>query len=208
MRRLAGDDPEVNEEWISDKDRFAFRYPTLEDRLTYPLVRDEETGELVTASWPEALAVAARGLAAARDERGVGVLTGGRLTVEDAYAYAKFARVVLNTNDIDFRARVHSAEEADFLAGLAGAGLRSDATRIWRRHPPSCWSAWIPRRRQRRSSCGCARPFANVARRCSRWRRSPAAGWPSWPQSWCWPRPAPRRRCSAPSPMVTSGCMT
>ncbi|HEX2361960.1 MAG TPA: NADH-quinone oxidoreductase subunit G [Jiangellaceae bacterium] len=123
MRRLAGDDPEVNEEWISDKDRFAFRYTTLADRLTYPLVRDEETGELVTASWPEALAVAARGLAQARDDRGVGVLTGGRLTVEDAYAYAKFARVVLNTNDIDFRTRVHSAEEAEFLAGLAGTGL-------------------------------------------------------------------------------------
>ncbi|HET6921198.1 MAG TPA: NADH-quinone oxidoreductase subunit G [Jiangellaceae bacterium] len=123
MRRLAGDDPEVNEEWISDKDRFAFRYATLEDRLRYPLVRDEETGELVTSSWPEALAIAARGLATARDSGGVGVLTGGRLTVEDAYAYAKFARVVLGTNDIDFRARAHSAEEADFLAGFAGTGL-------------------------------------------------------------------------------------
>jgi NADH-quinone oxidoreductase subunit G len=123
MRRLAGDDPEVNEEWISDKDRFAFRYATLEDRLRYPLVRDEETAELVTASWPEALAIAARGLATARDSAGVGVLTGGRLTIEDAYAYAKFARVVLGTNDIDFRARAHSAEEADFLAGFAGTGL-------------------------------------------------------------------------------------
>ena len=55
MRRLAGNDPEVNEEWITDKDRFAFRYATLEDRLTVPLVRDEETGELRPASWPEAL---------------------------------------------------------------------------------------------------------------------------------------------------------
>ncbi len=42
---------------------------------------------------------------------GVGVLVGGRVTVEDAYAYAKFARVALGTNDIDFRARPHSAEE-------------------------------------------------------------------------------------------------
>ena len=33
------------------------------------------------------------------------MLTGGRLTVEDAYAYSKFARVALHTNDIDFRAR-------------------------------------------------------------------------------------------------------
>ena len=123
MRRLAGDDPDVNEEWISDKDRFAFRYSTLDDRLTHPMVRDEETGELVTASWPEALTLAARGLSAARDAAGVGVLTGGRLTLEDAYAYAKFARVVLGTNDIDFRARAHSAEEADFLGRVAGAGL-------------------------------------------------------------------------------------
>jgi NADH-quinone oxidoreductase subunit G len=44
------------------------------------------------------------------------VLTGGRVTAEDAYAYSKFARVALGTNDIDFRARPHSAEEALFLA--------------------------------------------------------------------------------------------
>ncbi len=123
MRRLAGDDPEVNEEWISDKDRFAFRYPYLDDRLTHPLVRDEDTGELVATSWPEALTIAAEGLRAARADRGVGVLTGGRLTVEDAYAYSKFARLVLRTNDIDFRARVHSAEEAEFLAAIAGSRM-------------------------------------------------------------------------------------
>ena len=89
MRRLAGDDPEVNEEWITDKDRFAFHYAHQADRLTTPLVRDEETSEHRVASWPEAFAVAARGLQAAG---AVGVLTGGRLTVEDAYAYSKFAR--------------------------------------------------------------------------------------------------------------------
>jgi NADH-quinone oxidoreductase subunit G len=111
MRRLSGNDPEVNEEWISDKDRFAFTYARGDDRLTYPQVRDED-GELRPASWPEAFAVAARGLAAAG---ATGVLTGGRLTAEDAYAYAKFARVVLDTNDVDFRSRPLSAEETDFL---------------------------------------------------------------------------------------------
>ncbi len=115
MRRLSGDDPEVNEEWITDKDRFAFTYANL-DRLSHPMVRDDETHELRPASWPEAFVVAARGLAAARDAGGVGVLTGGRLTAEDSYAYSKFARVALGTNDIDFRARAHSAEEAEFLA--------------------------------------------------------------------------------------------
>jgi NADH-quinone oxidoreductase subunit G len=116
MRRLAGNDPEVNEEWISDKDRFGFRYVRAAARLTHPLVRDAETGQLRAASWPEAFTVAARGLAAAREAGGVGVLTGGRLTAEDAYAYSKFARVVLGTNDIDFRSRPHTAEETSFLA--------------------------------------------------------------------------------------------
>lgn len=123
MRRLAGNDPEVNEEWISDKDRFAFRYAQVEDRITYPRVRED--GELRPASWPEALAVAARGLHAAG---AVGVLTGGRLTAEDAYAYAKFARVSLGTHDIDFRARPHTAEEASFLASRVA--LSGDVTYV------------------------------------------------------------------------------
>jgi NADH-quinone oxidoreductase subunit G len=125
MRRLAGDDPEVNEEWITDKDRFAFVYGRTSDRLTRPLVRDkDESGEEVLrpASWPEALDVAARGLRSAGSS--AGVLTGGRLTLEDAYAYSKFARAILGTNHIDFRSRPHSAEEADFLAStVAGGGI-------------------------------------------------------------------------------------
>jgi NADH-quinone oxidoreductase subunit G len=134
MRRLAAHDPQVNEEWISDKDRFAFHYADQADRITHPMVRDAATGELRPASWPEAFVVAARGLQAAlRDASslgssgttgGVGVLTGGRLTREDAYAYAKFARVALRTNDVDFRSRPHSDEEAQFLAArVAGRDL-------------------------------------------------------------------------------------
>ncbi len=124
MRRLAGDDPAVNEEWITDKDRFAFLSARQPDRLTHPLVRDRAedggTGDLRPASWPEAFAVAARGLAAAKKK--VGLLPGGRLTVEDAYAWSKFARVVCRTNNIDFRAREHSAEEAEFLAAVVALG--------------------------------------------------------------------------------------
>ncbi|MFJ9925645.1 NADH-quinone oxidoreductase subunit G [Streptomyces misionensis] len=128
MRRLAANDPEVNEEWICDKGRFAFRYAQLGDRLDTPLVRGAD-GVLEPASWPEALEVAARGLTAARSR--AGVLIGGRLTVEDAYAYSKFARVALDTNDIDFRARAHSAEEADFLASrVAGRGVDLDGTGV------------------------------------------------------------------------------
>lgn len=131
MRRLAGQDDAVNEEWISDKDRFAFTWQGLADRLTVPLVRDlaedGTRGELRPASWAEALEVAAEGLAAARAAGGVGVLPGGRLPMEDAYAYAKFARAVLGTNDVDHRARPHSAEEEQFLAHRV-AGARMSVT--------------------------------------------------------------------------------
>ncbi|MGK8522526.1 NADH-quinone oxidoreductase subunit G [Nocardia asteroides] len=124
LRRLAGDDPQVNEEWNCDKGRWAFAYATEPDRLTTPLVRGWD-GELTPASWSEALAAAAEGLAAAFGN--AGVLVGGRVTEEDAYAYAKFARVALGTNDIDFRIRAHSAEEADFLAARV-AGQDSAVT--------------------------------------------------------------------------------
>lgn len=121
LRRLAGDDPEVNEEWNCDKGRWAFTYATSDDRITTPLVRDDD-GKLRPASWSEAIAVAAAALTAARGN--AGVLVGGRVTLEDAYAYSKFARLVLRSNDIDFRARPHSAEEEQFLAAeIAGRPL-------------------------------------------------------------------------------------
>ncbi len=143
-RVLAAEEPEVNEEWLCDKGRFAFRYARSTQRVVRPLVRGAD-GELHEASWTEALERAAALLLAARDgtgpapvaldtetreetelapKRGVGVLPGGRLTVEDAYTYGKFARVALGTHDVDARARAHSDEELAFLAAhVAGTGL-------------------------------------------------------------------------------------
>ena len=145
------------------------------------MVRDEQTGELKEASWTEALRIAADGLLAARKGKGAGVLTGGRLTVEDAYAYAKFARIALRTNDIDFRARPHSAEELDFLAStVLGATPDNGAspTPTSKPRPPCCRSRSSRRRSRRSCSCGCARRPARTAPGSS---RSPA-------------RPRPRSR--------------
>ncbi len=116
LRRLAGDDASVNNEWNCDKGRWAFKYVNNRERISTPMVRGAD-GELHEASWPEAIAAAAAGLAGKR----AAVLTGGRVTLEDAYGYSKFARVALGTNDIDFRARNHSDEEASFLAAVAQA---------------------------------------------------------------------------------------
>ena len=126
MRRLAWEDPAVNEDWNCDKGRFAFSYLKT-NRLTQPKVRTKD-GNQVDALWPDAIDFAAKGL---KDAKGkVGVLLGGRLTLEDAYAYSKFARLALETNDIDFRNRVNSPEEQDFLgsvvAGSAGTVTYAD----------------------------------------------------------------------------------
>jgi NADH-quinone oxidoreductase subunit G len=129
LRRLAGDDPEVNEEWNCDKGRWAFKYAEANDRFMTPMLRNQETGELEPASWSEALVAAANGLQAARAggesaTATFGVHTGGRLTIEDAYAYSKFARLVLGTEAVEFRARPHSEEETVFLAhSVAATGL-------------------------------------------------------------------------------------
>ncbi|MCX6430025.1 MAG: NADH-quinone oxidoreductase subunit G [Actinobacteria bacterium] len=122
LRRLAGEDASVNEEWNCDKGRWAFKYVTSAQRLSHPLVRNS-SGDLQEASWPEALAAAVAGLQGKR----TAVLVGGRATVEDSYGYSKFARVALKTNDIDFRNRVTSNEERDFLAT---AIIKSEPTYI------------------------------------------------------------------------------
>ena len=124
---------------------------------------------------PRRSRVAARGLAAAAGS--VGVLTGGRLTGEDAYAYSKFARVALGTNDIDFRARAHSAEEADFLAAhVVGRALdvtyadleKASVVRARRLRARGRVADRVPAAAQ-------GRPQA-PAPRSSRSRRSPRAG--------------------------------
>ncbi len=122
VRRLSGNDPEVNEEWITDKDRFAFSWYTQDDRLKMPLVRED--GELVPTSWSDAIDRAAQGLKRAAEESGVGVLPGGRTTFEEAWAWSKFSRVVLDTNNVDSRWRLQSKEEEEFLASaVSGRGL-------------------------------------------------------------------------------------
>ncbi len=162
----------MNTEWNCDKGRFAFRYAAANERLTTPLVRRD--GELRPASWPEAWAAAAAGLAAPARTAGSGVLPGGRLTVEDAYAYAKFARVALGTHDVDARARAHSAEELAFLAahvaGTAPGAVPGSGAVTYDElaaAPPCSWSGSSPRRSRRSSSCGCAGPSASARCRCS-----------------------------------------
>jgi NADH-quinone oxidoreductase subunit G len=123
QRQLAGENMAVNEMWSCDKGRFGFTYVTHPDRLREPAVRSA-LGSLAHTAWPTALRRAAEGLQAALDAGGpgsVGVLAGGRLTDEDAYALSRFARDVLGTDNVDFRLAPRSDDELPVLAAVAGA---------------------------------------------------------------------------------------
>ncbi|MGH2641729.1 MAG: NADH-quinone oxidoreductase subunit G [Actinomycetota bacterium] len=113
VRHLARDQYEVNDAWLCDKGRYAFRSPDSPERVTTPLIRDHG---LEPASYGEVLTKVAGWV----DGASVGVLTGGRLMDEDYYALSKLARTVLKTNDLDHR-RDHGA---GFVEGaIAGGGM-------------------------------------------------------------------------------------
>ena len=96
VRQLARDNLDVNDAWLCDKGRFAFRFPDAPDRLTTPLIRDHG---LEPASFGEVLTR----IAEWTDGKRVAFLTGGRLMDEDYYALSKLARTVFRTNDLDHR---------------------------------------------------------------------------------------------------------
>ncbi len=76
---------EVNEIWICDKGRFAYHFAESQDRVVDPLVR--HNGELVKATWEEALDLVAQRLRDAGSNEVT--LAGGRLANEDLFNLRK-----------------------------------------------------------------------------------------------------------------------
>jgi NADH-quinone oxidoreductase subunit G len=109
VRQLARDNLEVNDAWLCDKGRFAFRFPDAPDRVATPLIRDRG---LEPASFGEVLTRIAGWCAGRR----VAFLTGGRLMDEDYYALSKLARTVFNTNDLDHRRDDGAGFAEDWIA--------------------------------------------------------------------------------------------
>jgi assimilatory nitrate reductase catalytic subunit len=112
----------VNRGALCGKGRTAPAVLSSRVRLTSPLVRSD--GELVPASWDEALDRIAGALSSARSAYGadaVGVFGGGGLTNEKAYTLGKFARVALGTSQIDYNGRFCMSSAA--AAGTKAFGL-------------------------------------------------------------------------------------
>jgi NADH-quinone oxidoreductase subunit G len=120
----------VNEIWICDKGRFGHHFNGSPNRLATPLVR--QGGELVEASWGEALSLVAEKFAAIKQAGGskaLGGLAGARLSNEDLYLFQKFFRQVIGTNNIDHRVGLSAALE-DETAYTVGVGLGTDLGRV------------------------------------------------------------------------------
>jgi NADH-quinone oxidoreductase subunit G len=126
----------LNGDFLCAKGRFGFDFVESPERLTTPLMRNAE-GKLEPATWEHALRFAGSRLKEIRDSRtgttgggsAIGVIGSNRTTNEENYLLQKFARTVLNTNNIDHPRTTGYAEFASALAGHSGksAGLQDIA---------------------------------------------------------------------------------
>jgi NADH-quinone oxidoreductase subunit G len=88
----------VNDGNLCIRGRFGYSFINSQDRLTQPLVR--KNGDLVPATWDEALVAVTEGLKKAQGDKGVGILSGGRLTNEEFFLLKQLAGQ-LGTGNLD-----------------------------------------------------------------------------------------------------------
>jgi len=114
----------INGDFLCAKGRFGFDFVESPERLSKPLVRNAQ-GKLEPATWEHALRLAAGKLKEIRDSKGgaagensaIGVIGSNQTTNEENYLLQKFARTVLQTNNIDHE---RSTDYASFVRALAG----------------------------------------------------------------------------------------
>ena len=117
FRVLPRDNEEINECWLSDRDRFAYEGLNAADRLQRPMIK--RNGEWRECDWPEALEFVAAGLKRIRDEQGeeqIAVLASPYATLEELYLLQKLLRGI-GSNNVDYRLR-----QSDFSADAAMQG--------------------------------------------------------------------------------------
>jgi len=122
VRLLGVDSEPVNHGWLCDKGRYGYEWVHSDARVRAPGVRRGTALEVT--SWPQALDAAAAALRRVRDEYGpasIGVLGGALGTNEDAYAWARLAKGVLRTDNVD--AQLADGLPADVVLGMPRATI-------------------------------------------------------------------------------------
>src|SRR6478672_6642660 len=122
VRLLGVDSEPVNQGWLCDKGRYGYEYVHSDARMDTPRVRHH--ADLVDTSWPEALdaaAAALRNVLASSGPSAIAVLGGANGTNEDAYAWARFAKGVLRTDNVD--SQMGDGLPAEVVLGLPRATI-------------------------------------------------------------------------------------
>lgn len=121
-------DAPVNNGHLCVKGRYAFDFATAKDRVTEPMIR--RGGRWIEVSWAEAVGFAADELKRIQEQHGkqaAAVLGSARATNEENYLAQKFARVVLETNNVDCCARVCHTPSAAALKMMLGTGAATNS---------------------------------------------------------------------------------
>jgi len=123
MRVLPIENEEINECWISDKDRFSYEGLNSPDRLTRPMLKQD--GKWVEVEWQVALEYVAKGLhqiacGAGMDQ--IGALATPNSTLEELYLLQKLMRG-LGSGNVDFRLRQSDFSSDGKRAGAPWLGM-------------------------------------------------------------------------------------
>jgi NADH-quinone oxidoreductase subunit G len=123
LRVLPRENEDINECWLSDRDRFSYEGLNSEDRLTRPMVRRD--GAWVETDWQEALALVASKLREVQVSYGaseIGALAAPTQTVEEFYLLQKLMRG-LGSGNVDHRLRQSDFRLDDKAHGAFWLGM-------------------------------------------------------------------------------------
>ncbi len=124
MRVLPRENEEINECWLSDKDRFSYEGLNSEDRLTTPMIK--RNGQWHSCDWQEALLFTVDGLKSVMERHGangIGALGSAHSTLEELFLLQKLIRA-LGGGNIDHRVRQSDFRADSNLQGVPWLGMR------------------------------------------------------------------------------------
>lgn len=131
MRVLPRENEEINECWLSDKDRFSYEGLNSEERLSSPMIKRD--GEWMECDWQVALGFVANGLKAVKEKygaQGIGALASPHSTLEELYLLQKLVRG-LGSENVDHRLRQSDFRADSQLQGTPWLGMSiADISRL------------------------------------------------------------------------------
>ena len=131
MRVLPRENEEINECWLSDKDRFSYEGLNSEERLSTPMIKRD--GQWQECGWQAALEFVASGLGAVKEKYGaesIGALVSPHSTLEELYLLQKLVRG-LGSGNVDHRLRQSDFRADSRLQGAPWLGMSiADISRL------------------------------------------------------------------------------